>query len=216
MFENIKADLSRYCQLAENETFIQKLKVIISNYGFHATSVYRFGKRIEGCSLLIAIILSFVYYPMAFCVRLLYGINISRQASIGKGLYIAHFGGVLIGNCEIGAFCSIHQQVKIESNTQGSPLIGNQAWMGAHTQILGPATIGCGATLGAGAVVTSDVGERCLALGKPARVINKDYDNSEMHGFGRRERVQRKTTGEDLCTTPPNHRIDDFSPRLCC
>lgn len=195
MFENIKADLSRYCQLAEDEISIRRLKVIISNYGFHATAVYRFGKWIEGFSPLIAIILSFVYYPLAFCVRLLYGIAISRRASIGKGLRIAHFGGVLIGNCEIGALCSIHQQVKIESNTQGSPIIGNQVWIGAHTQILGPATIGCGATLGAGAVVTSDVGERCLALGNPARVINKGYDNHEMHGFGRREPVQRKTTG---------------------
>ena len=197
MFENIKADLSRYCQLAGNETFIQKLKVIISTYGFHATSVYRFGKWIEGNSLLIAIILSFVYYPLAFCVRLLYGINISRRASIGKGLYIAHFGGIFIGNCEIGSFCSIHQQVKIESNTQGSPIIGNQVWIGAHTQILGSATIGCGATLGAGAVVTSNIGKQCLALGNPTRVINKDYDNREMHGFGMREPNQKKTSGVD-------------------
>jgi maltose O-acetyltransferase len=52
-------------------------------------------------------------------------------------------------------------------------LIGDDVWIGTRALILPGVTIGSGAVVGAGSVVTGDIPERCLAVGNPARVIKK-------------------------------------------
>jgi len=192
-FINIKADIDRYFQIAKAETTLQKLKLVFSTYGIHATLLYRFGHWAERKPAVVRFLLLLIYYPLVFLLRNLYDIRISRHASIGKGFYIAHFGGVVVEQCRIGAFCSIHQQVKIRPNAQGFPRVSNQVWIGPHAQVVGSLIVGSGAAVGTGAILKTDIGERCLALGNPARVINKNYDNSDILVLGRKEQAKTKT-----------------------
>ena len=193
MFENIKEDLDRYCQKEHAKTLLQKINIVLNRYGLQATLIYRFGKWAENQPLFLKCLLFPIYCTMEFIIRNLYGIHIQRKALIGKGLYIGHCGGIVIGRSKIGAFCSIHQHVKIKPDFRGNPKVGDRVWIGAHTQIIGPLAIAQNAALGAGTVVQSDVGERCLALGSPARVINKDFDNREiLFGKGWKEHVKNK------------------------
>jgi maltose O-acetyltransferase len=50
-------------------------------------------------------------------------------------------------------------------------------WIGGHAKVLGGITVGDGATIGAGALITNDVPSRALMMGSPARVMSRDYDN---------------------------------------
>lgn len=194
MFEKLKVDVERYPHVAQAETFLKALRAFMRTYGLHAIIVYRFGRWVESQSKIIRFLLRLLYYPLEFWINLPYGIHISRSASIGEGLFIGHFGGISIDCCEIGRFCSIRQHTQIKPDHNGCPRIGNGVWIGAHAQIIGAHAIGHGATIGAGAIVKTDIGERCLALGNPARVINKDFDNSQILGIGAIEKARRKNT----------------------
>jgi acetyltransferase-like isoleucine patch superfamily enzyme len=51
--------------------------------------------------------------------------------------------------------------------------IGAGSFIGTHSVILPDVTIGRGCTIGAGSIVTSDIPDWCVALGAPARVVNR-------------------------------------------
>jgi acetyltransferase-like isoleucine patch superfamily enzyme len=60
--------------------------------------------------------------------------------------------------------------------SKGDIIIGNDVWIGYHATILSGVTIGDGAVVGAGAVVTKDIPPYGIAVGNPARLIRKRFD----------------------------------------
>jgi len=195
MFENLKADLSKYYLIEgregrkENPPFFSKIRIILSCYGIHATVVYRFGRWVNSaiiCSLLLPVkyCLLGVYFCLNFMISVLYGIYIDRIASIGRAFYIGHFGRIFVRRCVIGNNCSIHQQVcigeKCASGRSSNIWIGNNVWIGPHAVINEGVTIEDNVTVAAGSVVKkgSLIKKGCLVMGNPARVIRKNHDNS--------------------------------------
>ena len=193
MLENIKADLHRYFKNQSrtvNPSIKKKIRIILETYGVHAILVYRFGYWIESEIIekniyLIKHVLLWAYYILNFLVIKMYDIRISRKAKIGKGLYITHFGGIVISNCILGEHCTVNQRAQIEGD-DSSLLeelchIGDNVWIGPHAIIKKGIRIGDGATIAAGSVVLGDVEKRCLALGNPARILNKNFDNTVLN-----------------------------------
>jgi len=190
MMENIKADLDRYFKnnsRSLNPSVKKKIKIIGENYGIYAVFVYRFGYFIESIINdnklnLIKHLLLGAYYMLNFLVIKMFDIRISRKAKIGKGLYITHFGGIVISNCILGDHCTVNQRAQIEGDDFSSNAelshIGDNVWIGPHAIIKKGIKIGDGATIAAGSVVQADVDRHCLALGNPARILNKNFDNS--------------------------------------
>lgn len=179
MFENIKADFGRYFHDSSHEPVNQRVCEFLFEYhGLHATLIYRLGQWAEARFVPFNYVLLALYYPLEWLVRGLYGIHLDRNARIGPGFFIGHFGGIHVGHCSIGSNCSIQQRVVIKDDERGMPIIGDRVWVGAHTKIIGSLQISDGATIGAGAVVEKDVASRCLIKGNPARVVNNDYDNT--------------------------------------
>jgi serine O-acetyltransferase len=104
------------------------------------------------------------------------GIEIHPGASIGKGLWIDHGTGVVVGEtCEIGDFCTLYQGVTLGGTGKHSgkrhPTLGNHVMVGAGASILGPFTVGDHAKIAAGAVVLAEVPAYGTAVGVPARVV---------------------------------------------
>jgi serine O-acetyltransferase len=103
------------------------------------------------------------------------GIWISRDAQIGGGLYIAHYGGVIIGHVRIGSNCNIGNNVTIGKSTEGSyedvPTIGNRVSIAVGSRILGKISVGHDALVGPNSVVMREVPQRGVVLGAPARQL---------------------------------------------
>lgn len=112
----------------------------------------------------------------------LLGIEIPVKTKIGKGLTLYHGTGLVInGYCVIGDYCVVRHGVTIgntirtDGTYSGVPVIGNRVEFGAHSVALGDIRIGDGARIGAGAVLLSDVPDGGVAVGVPARVIEKGH-----------------------------------------
>jgi serine O-acetyltransferase len=106
-----------------------------------------------------------------------YGFDISYRARIGKGLYIGHFGGIVIhGDAVIGEHCNLSQGMTIgvlnRGKNLGVPTIGDRVFMGPNSVILGGITIGNEVLIGANAVVTFDVADKAVLAAPLASVIS--------------------------------------------
>jgi serine O-acetyltransferase len=104
------------------------------------------------------------------------GISIEHGAEVGRGLYIDHFGGIVIGGgVRIGERCDISQGVTIgvggRGEERGSPAIGDDVYIGPGAKVFGRITIGDGARIGANAVVSKDVPAGAVARAPHAEVI---------------------------------------------
>ncbi|MBS7369078.1 MAG: serine O-acetyltransferase [Oscillospiraceae bacterium] len=107
------------------------------------------------------------------------GIEIHPGAKIGKGLFIDHGSGVVIGETtEIGDYCTLYQNVTLGGTGKDigkrHPTLGNNVMVGAGARVLGPFKIGDNSKIAANAVVLEEVPPNCTAVGVPARVVKRD------------------------------------------
>jgi serine O-acetyltransferase len=106
------------------------------------------------------------------------GIEIHPGAKIGKGVFIDHGNGVVIGEtCIIGDDVHIYHGVTLggTGNDKGPnrhPIIGNNAMIGAGAIVLGRVHVGEGAKVGAGAIVLQDVPAGCTVESKKSRIVD--------------------------------------------
>ena len=103
------------------------------------------------------------------------GIEIHPGATIGKGLFIDHGMGVVIGEtAEIGDYCTLYQNVTLGGTGKDvgkrHPTLGNNVMVGSGAKVLGPFKIGDNARVAAGAVVLSEIPANSTAVGVPARI----------------------------------------------
>lgn len=119
--------------------------------------------------------------PLIFFQRLVEvwaGVGISPQAVIGPGLYIGHFGQIIVhGEARLGSNATLTQEVTLgftpTGRRKGAPTIGDRAYIAPGAKVFGSITVGDDVTIGANAVVTGDVEDRAIMGGVPARVISK-------------------------------------------
>ncbi len=110
--------------------------------------------------------------------RFFTGIEIHPGATIGKGLFIDHGMGVVIGETTvIGDDCTIYQGVTLGGTGTHTgkrhPTLGNNVMVGSGAKVLGPFTVGDNAKIAAGAVVLEAVAAGATAVGVPARAVYK-------------------------------------------
>lgn len=109
--------------------------------------------------------------------RFKYGFDISPTTNIGPGLYIGHFGGVVLSpHAVLGANVNIAQGVTIGAASRGprtgAPTLGDRVWVGANAIIVGKVTIGHDALIAPGAYVNFDVASMAVILGNPGKVVS--------------------------------------------
>lgn len=110
------------------------------------------------------------------CTRFWTGIEIHPGAKIGKGFFIDHGMGVVIGEtCVIGDNVTIYQGVTLggtgKITGKRHPTIGNDVLIGVGAKILGPFKVGDGAKIGAGTIVLKEVPPHCTVVGNPGRLV---------------------------------------------
>ncbi len=110
------------------------------------------------------------------------GIEIHPGATIGKGLFIDHGNGVIIGETTIiGDNCTLYQGVTLggTGKEQGKrhPTLGNNVMVSAGAKVLGSFKIGDNSKIGAGSVVLHEVPPNSTVVGVPGRVVRR-YDEA--------------------------------------
>lgn len=168
MFKNLNYDLERV--LKEDPAARSKVEVLLLYPCIHALIAYR--------------IAHFFYKHKRFFIarlisqtsRWLTGIEIHPGATIGKGLFIDHGMGVVIGEtAEVGDNVTLYHGVTLggTGKHQGKrhPTIGNNVMIGTGAKVLGPINVCDNAKVGANAVVVKDVPEGATAVGVPAKNI---------------------------------------------
>jgi len=105
-------------------------------------------------------------------------VDIHPGAQLGRGIFIDHATGVVIGETAIvGDNVLIYQQVTLGgvSLSQGKrhPTVEDNVIIGAGAKVLGNITIGKDAKIGANSVVIKDVPSGCTAVGVPAKVARR-------------------------------------------
>lgn len=107
------------------------------------------------------------------------GIEIHPGARIGKGLFIDHGNGVIIGETAIiGDNVTLYQGVTLggtgKEHGKRHPTVGNNVMISAGAKVLGSFTIGDNSKIGAGSVVLSEVPPNSTVVGVPGRVVKRN------------------------------------------
>ena len=107
------------------------------------------------------------------------GIEIHPGATIGKGLFIDHGSGVIIGETAvIGDNVTLYQGVTLggtgKEKGKRHPTLEDNVMVSAGAKILGSFTIGENSKIGAGSVVLEEVPPNCTVVGVPGRIVRMD------------------------------------------
>ena len=169
----LTSDLYRYCAKRDLCSFVA---CIIRIPGFRYSFFMRTAWYLKSRGAL--------FLPLyAVCRMLLnhyqfkYGISIPYNTEIGPGLYIGHFGGIIV-NCDakIGRNCNINQEVTIGATYggkyPGTPVVLNNVYLGPGSKIIGGIVIGNHAATGANCVVTKSVPDNGVVVGIPAEIVS--------------------------------------------
>jgi len=101
--------------------------------------------------------------------------SISRNMTIGGGIYLAHPMSTFLNAKSIGENFTCRQNTtignKYAGNIDSRPTIGNNVIVGANTCIIGDIFIGNNVIIGAGSVVVKDIPDNTIVAGNPAKTI---------------------------------------------
>lgn len=150
-------------------TIIEKIK-----YRYNVYRSKRFLKAFKTCGERVS-----VRQPV--CFEGIEHIEVGSDVSIAAFVHIWGYGGVRIGNrvmiashTAISTITHDHAKREMYKTVIAKPIvIGNDVWIGAHAVIMPGITLGDGAVVAAGAVVTADVAPNAIVAGVPARGIKE-------------------------------------------
>jgi serine O-acetyltransferase len=171
MDATIACDLYRHAGKADLRTLV---KCMIHSPGFRFTYFFRKCSAQQTRSPLW-----WFYKLMHRRCYYKFGFQIPAGTKIGKGLYIAHFGNVVVHvNAVLGENCNLAHGVTIgqanRGKRKGCPTIGNKVWFGVNAVVVGKIIVGDNVMIAPNAFVNFDVPPNSIVLGNPARVITKE------------------------------------------
>ena len=157
----------------ERDPAATSFAVIVLTYsGFHALMFYKLMHMLSRMSV------PFLPRVLSQFSKFITGIEIHPKAEIGKGLFIDHGMGVVIGETSvIGENVTLFQGVTLggtgKEKGKRHPTIGNNVVVGAGAKILGNIKVGNNVLVGANAVVLRDVPDDSTVVGVPGRIAKR-------------------------------------------
>ena len=171
MFDAIRGDIRTVRE--RDPAARSSLEVLLCYPGVHALAFHRVAHGLwrHGWNTLAR----FVSHVARFAT----GIEIHPAARLGRGLFIDHGMGVVIGEtAEVGEDVTLLQGVTLGGTSllreKRHPTLGNNVVVGAGAAIIGALFIGDNSRIGAGSVVVRDVPPNSVVVGVPGRVTYKD------------------------------------------
>lgn len=177
MFDHFRADIGRLRRYGSTES---TLRLLLFNQGLWACACYRTGRWLNDRNLPPGIrhLVMFGYHLWWKWVEMATGISISPDCQIGPGLYIGHFGQIILhSDVVMGKDCNLSQGVTLglaeKDGVWGVPTTGNRVYIAPGAKIVGPIHLADGTVVGANAVVLKSTEENDVVGGIPAKVISR-------------------------------------------
>src|SRR3569832_877285 len=181
MFDCVRSDIR--CILDRDPAARSTWEVITCYPGLHALVMHRVAHRYWTNGL------RWFGRFTSHVSRWFTGIEIHPGAQIGRGVFIDHGMGVVIGEtAEIGDGCTIYQGVTLGGTSlykgaKRHPTLGRNVVVSAGAKVLGGFVVGDGAKIGSNAVVIKPVPAGATAVGIPARIIpSKEGTSADVTG----------------------------------
>ena len=170
LFDTFRADWNA---VFKNDPAARNGFEVLTYAGLHAIAWYRVAHWCWKYNL------KFLARLLSQTARFLTGIEIHPGASIGRGFFIDHGMGVVIGEtAEIGDNCLLYHGVTLGGvsleKKKRHPTLGNNVVIGAGAKVLGAITLQDNVKVGANAVVLKDVPPNSVVVGNPGRVVIQD------------------------------------------
>ena len=206
MFETLRAD---YRAVFERDPAARNgVEVVLAYPGFHAILFHRVAHGLWGCGVPV------LPRVVSHISRFLTGIEIHPGATIGKGFFVDHGMGVVIGEtAEIGDDVFLYHGVTLggtgKERGKRHPTVGNNVIIGVGATVLGAITIGDNVRIGSGAVVLRSVPPNSTAVGVPAWVVATHHPDTDIH-----ERVEHLPDPEGETIQALQERVVLLEARL--
>ncbi len=171
MFKNLRYDIKSI--LERDPAARNGAEVFLLYPGLHAVMNYRVAHWFYKKNM------KFIARMISQSTKFFTGVEIHPGATIGRGLFIDHGTGVVIGEtAQIGDNCTIYQGVTLGGTGKDTgkrhPTLGNNVMVGAGAKVLGPFKVGDNAKIAANAVVLSEVEENSTCVGVPGRLVKRN------------------------------------------
>lgn len=174
--EAYRADVRRYTAYGESGA----LRQILTQQGLWALLQYRLASSLYRAAMPSILKRPFLLAMVVWqkLIEITTGICLPYTAQIGAGLYIGHFGNIILNSdIVMGCDCNLSQGVTIgvsgRGDRRGVPVIGNRVYFGANATVAGKIRVGDDAVIGANSLVTADVPDGCTVVGVPAEIVSR-------------------------------------------
>ncbi|OHB73199.1 MAG: serine O-acetyltransferase [Planctomycetes bacterium RBG_16_41_13] len=174
MFDRLKEDVNAVFQ--NDPAAKSKFEIVFCYPGLHALWLFRIS------SFLWRRQWYFTARFLSHINRFLTGIEIHPAAQIGRGVFIDHGMGVVIGEtATVGDGCLIYKGVVLGGTSfekkKRHPTLGKKVIVGSNACVLGNISIGDNVRIGSGSVVIKDVPADATVVGVPGRIIERSKNN---------------------------------------
>jgi serine O-acetyltransferase len=170
MFDRLREDVRT--ARSNDPAAESSLEVLLAYPGVHAVWLHRVAHHLADAGHPLAARLC------SHLTRLLTGVEIHPDATLGRRVFIDHGMGVVVGQtAELGDDVQLYHGVTLGGDSpepvKRHPTLEDDVTVGANATLVGDITVGEGATVGAGAVVVDDVPAGVTVVGNPARPVGQ-------------------------------------------
>jgi len=171
--QEVREDLTAAQQRDPAARTVSRLEILLTYGGVQALLAHRVSHALHeaGVPLLPGL--------LANVMKVVTGVEIHPAARIGRGLFIDHGSGVVIGEtAEVGDHVTMYQGVTLGgtgfARGKRHPTVGDQVMIGSGAKLLGPIVVGARSKIGANSVVIHDVPADATVVGNPGHPVRVD------------------------------------------
>jgi len=189
MSSELAADAKLYSSLRwpRSDTSLRRALVWLCSSGLLVLALQRISHRyierraLKGWTaetLLLRLVIALGRRPIAIVTKC----DLAGDITIGHGVYLSDRGFLILRPERIGSGTLIHERVTIgiRAGDPAKPVIGDNVWIGPDCVIYGNVTVGNGATILPGSVVSMSVPAGAVVAGNPAIIVRRQFDNAEL------------------------------------
>ena len=171
--QEVREDLTAAQQRDPAARTVSRAEILITYGGVQALLAHRVSHALHEAQVPL------IPGMLANLMRVVTGVEIHPAARIGRGLFIDHGAGVVIGEtAEVGDDVTMYQGVTLGgtgfARGKRHPTVGHQVMIGSGAKLLGPIVVGARSKIGANSVVIHDVPADATVVGNPGHPVRVD------------------------------------------